>query len=65
MLIIGTAIIYLTQVVPDLIVSRRLEVELEHSSFASFSLEAILERVYEYLGSRRQSIWPTGKTLNA
>ncbi len=42
------AIIYLTQVVLDSVVTRRLEAELEHSSFASFSLEAILERDREY-----------------
>jgi hypothetical protein len=46
--IIHSAIIYLTQSVPDSIVPCRLDVELEHSSFAFFSLEAILERDYEY-----------------
>jgi hypothetical protein len=46
MLLVGMAIIYLTQAVLDSIVPRRLEAELEHSSFASFSVEAILERDY-------------------
>ncbi len=48
MLLIGTAIIYLTQVVLNSVVPRRIEAELETNSFASFSLEAILERDYEY-----------------
>jgi hypothetical protein len=49
----------------DSVVPLLLEAELEINSLASFSLKAILERDYEYWGSRRQSLWPTGKTRNA
>jgi len=38
----------LMQVVPDSVGTHRLEAKLEHGSLASFSLEAIPERVYEH-----------------